>query len=435
MHRVGLNPRLSHTLIAACKPYCVEVISGRVAPVTAPLGGTHTKRQLLEAVVDDDDDANANDRVLRFEDGASMTVGEWRAIDLRRRPLESESIDDGARRRILFELSATEAPPADLSEVFNGSRNDCVRLLPRVHCPLGHYEELSSIYFGHDVDPDPLIAQFDACLVAIAASPSRALDDRQANRQQLIAAFEKQLEDAQSTLVALKSTMGENHGSLSGFPADHRTRTPADGGAPHFVSCGFVPECARCPPGHWHDSANRQTDDIAWCGTCEIQDAGDANALVSAFQTAFDDEDDFVLNMSNLWSAVTKSPLLSPTTSTSFGGIRAQPAGIGTWLTDAAVLALFVCLSMCIMCTAVGSALCGEMAPQSAVSDDCLYYQNGTVVFVNTAFLDSYFYNNYNLDPGVINSDTARIFTLPDSIDNTNYYNSELCCSDHLQRG
>ncbi|KAK3248746.1 hypothetical protein CYMTET_11392 [Cymbomonas tetramitiformis] len=102
------------------------------------------------------------------------------------------------------------------------------------------------------------------------------------------------------------------------------------------------------------------------------------------------------------------------------GGVR--PAWIGTWLETAAVPALFICLSMRIMGTATRSALCGEVAPQSAVvSGDYCCYQNGTVDILDTVFLGSGASNNYNLynlDPGVIDSDTAGVFNLPDSIDN-----------------
>ncbi|KAK3249068.1 hypothetical protein CYMTET_41500 [Cymbomonas tetramitiformis] len=59
----------------------------------------------------------------------------------------------------------------------------------------------------------------------------------------------------------------------------------------HVVSKAFVPECMRCPPGYWHDSANCPTADIE-CETCVIEQADDADGLVSAFQAAFDSEDD-----------------------------------------------------------------------------------------------------------------------------------------------
>ncbi|KAK3278134.1 hypothetical protein CYMTET_13909 [Cymbomonas tetramitiformis] len=51
------------------------------------------------------------------------------------------------------------------------------RLIPRVVRPLGHYEELCSIYFDSKKDPDPLIQDFDACLTAIGNGASGPLDD------------------------------------------------------------------------------------------------------------------------------------------------------------------------------------------------------------------------------------------------------------------
>ncbi|KAK3237775.1 hypothetical protein CYMTET_52176 [Cymbomonas tetramitiformis] len=59
------------------------------------------------------------------------------------------------------------------------------RLLPPGHRPLRHHEELLSISFGSADDPEPLVAQFDECLKAIAASG--ALDDTAAKRQLLAA--------------------------------------------------------------------------------------------------------------------------------------------------------------------------------------------------------------------------------------------------------
>ncbi|KAK3258487.1 hypothetical protein CYMTET_32464 [Cymbomonas tetramitiformis] len=61
------------------------------------------------------------------------------------------------------------------------------RLLPPGHRPLRHHEELLSISFGSSVDPEPLVAQFDECLKAIAASGAGALDDEAAKRQLLAA--------------------------------------------------------------------------------------------------------------------------------------------------------------------------------------------------------------------------------------------------------
>ncbi|KAK3256676.1 hypothetical protein CYMTET_34198 [Cymbomonas tetramitiformis] len=57
----------------------------------------------------------------------------------------------------------------------------------------------------------------------------------------------------------------------------------------------------------------------------------------------------------------------SPPPTPRMGGVR---PGIGTWLTAAAVPALFVCLSTCIMDTVASSALCVEAAPPSVMYGD-----------------------------------------------------------------
>ncbi|KAK3284276.1 hypothetical protein CYMTET_8077 [Cymbomonas tetramitiformis] len=60
--------------------------------------------------------------------------------------------------------------------------------------------------------------------------------------------------------------------------------------------------------------------------------------------------------------------------------------------------------------------------------------EDGTVDFVDTAFLDSDFCNIFNLDPGgAIDSGTAGISNLPNSIDTNTLYNSEHCISNHSQ--
>ncbi|KAK3250591.1 hypothetical protein CYMTET_40035 [Cymbomonas tetramitiformis] len=61
------------------------------------------------------------------------------------------------------------------------------RLLPPGHRPLRHHEELLGIFFGSSDDPEPLVAQFDECLKAIAASGAGPLDDEAAKRQLLAA--------------------------------------------------------------------------------------------------------------------------------------------------------------------------------------------------------------------------------------------------------
>ncbi|KAK3268456.1 hypothetical protein CYMTET_23046 [Cymbomonas tetramitiformis] len=272
------------------------------------------------------------------------------------------------------------------------------RLLPRVLRPLGNYEELCAIHFASNLDPDPLIQDFDACPTAIRNSPSGPLDDMMAKKQllasldpimydkvttplrldvelakpslptsptmlysggvdvkTLILEFEKQLESATSTLVALKDSVTKGDEPLSGFVDSSRRHPQRDGkrgvsfppsrwrdernrrddgkfhgrdnrvggyggrkgfrfaASPlktdgnwsqnhykknsahnisfHVASSAFVPECARCPPGHFHDTANCPTDDMA-CAECDLVTADENDEIVSAFKTAFDAQED-----------------------------------------------------------------------------------------------------------------------------------------------
>eukprot|EP00854_Cymbomonas_tetramitiformis_P004323 gene4323-biopygen4257 len=52
---------------------------------------------------------------------------------------------------------------------------------------LRHHEELLAIFFAEGADPEPLVAQFDECLKAIAACGAGPLDGRHAKRQLLSA--------------------------------------------------------------------------------------------------------------------------------------------------------------------------------------------------------------------------------------------------------
>ncbi|KAK3272144.1 hypothetical protein CYMTET_19544 [Cymbomonas tetramitiformis] len=293
------------------------------------------------------------------------------------------------------------------------------RLIPRVVRPLGHDEELCSIFFNSEKDPDLLIQDFDACLTAIGNGPSGPLDEMMAKKQ-LLASLDTKFYDKVITPLRLDVELAKvdlediyahvlevwdaNAGKwkhmpfvdknilYSGQPSDidvkalirdfqfhidaankvlatlsdedahdepttrwptpatgkptgkqgvhfppsswrdrqnrrgdgkfhgrkrdwkHRFATsplPKGGNWPqgdrrrdndkknfgmhsvsfHVLSKAFVPECVRCPPGFWHDSANCPTADIE-CDECVIEQADDADGLVSAFQTAFDTEDD-----------------------------------------------------------------------------------------------------------------------------------------------
>ncbi|KAK3249497.1 hypothetical protein CYMTET_41050 [Cymbomonas tetramitiformis] len=293
------------------------------------------------------------------------------------------------------------------------------RLIPRVVRPLGHYEELCSIFFNSEKDPDPLIQDFDACLTAIGNGPSGPLDEMMAKKQllasldtefydkvitplrldvelakvdlediyahvleiwdanagrrrhvpltdknilysgqpsdvdvkALIREFQFHIDAANKLLTTLSDEDAHDEtttrwpapttGKPTGKPGVHfppsswrdrqnrrvdgkfhgRRRDlkhrfaasplPKDGNWPqgvrrhngdkknygmhsvsfHVLSKAFVPECVRCPPGFWHDSANCPTADIE-CDKCVVEQADDADGLVSAFQTAFDTEDD-----------------------------------------------------------------------------------------------------------------------------------------------
>ncbi|KAK3251651.1 hypothetical protein CYMTET_39015 [Cymbomonas tetramitiformis] len=59
--------------------------------------------------------------------------------------------------------------------------------MPTGHRPMRHHEELLSIFFSAYADPEPLVAQFDECIKAIAASGAGPLDDQHAKRQLLSA--------------------------------------------------------------------------------------------------------------------------------------------------------------------------------------------------------------------------------------------------------
>ncbi|KAK3242874.1 hypothetical protein CYMTET_47450 [Cymbomonas tetramitiformis] len=72
---------------------------------------------------------------------------------------------------------------------------------------------------------------------------------------------------------------------------DHYKKNSAHNISFHVASSAFVPECARCPPGHFHDTANCPMDDMA-CAECDLVTADENDEIVSAFQTAFDAQDD-----------------------------------------------------------------------------------------------------------------------------------------------
>ncbi|KAK3274213.1 hypothetical protein CYMTET_17590 [Cymbomonas tetramitiformis] len=143
------------------------------------------------------------------------------------------------------------------------------RLLPPRHRPLRHHEELLGISFGSSDDPEPLVAQFDECLKAIAASGAGSLDEKAAKRQ-LLAALDPEFYREVITPLRLDTELAK-----VGIEE---------------VYTHILEECPLCP-GHFHDTARCP----AVCGSCDVglrNAATDLDEVVSDFQTAFDDEDD-----------------------------------------------------------------------------------------------------------------------------------------------
>ncbi|KAK3275265.1 hypothetical protein CYMTET_16593 [Cymbomonas tetramitiformis] len=188
------------------------------------------------------------------------------------------------------------------------------RLLPPGHRPLRHHEELLGISFGSSDDPEPLVAQFDECLKAIAASGVGSLDEKAAKRQ-LLAALDPEFYREVITPLRLDTELAKvgieevyTHilevwwcANPDGPPTRPKAAAPIPthtpfglayaGGEPRDIS-DFLEEfeCPLCP-GHFHDTA--RCPEV--CGSCdvELRDAAmDLDEVVSAFQTAFDDEND-----------------------------------------------------------------------------------------------------------------------------------------------
>ncbi|KAK3276859.1 hypothetical protein CYMTET_15103 [Cymbomonas tetramitiformis] len=193
------------------------------------------------------------------------------------------------------------------------------RLLPRVHRPLCNYEERCAIYFDSKLDPDPLIQDFDACLTAIRNGAFGPLDDMVAKKQlpASIGTVFYVRQDYHDYLAFADYALfwkgdGKFHDCnarggrfgklLSRFAAkplndrgnwgqQYYTKDNAHHVSFNVVSNAFIPECARYPPGHYHDTANCPTDDMT-CEECDLTAADENDMIVSAFQTAFDNEDD-----------------------------------------------------------------------------------------------------------------------------------------------
>ncbi|KAK3287627.1 hypothetical protein CYMTET_4871 [Cymbomonas tetramitiformis] len=119
------------------------------------------------------------------------------------------------------------------------------------------------------------------------------------------------------------------------------------------------------------------------------------------------------------------------------GGVRTP--SIGTFLTAAALPALFMCVSMSFINTVTASALRDvEIAPRAVVYGQYPDYRGCAVdFFTDSAFLDSGPADpddNFNLDSVFPDFDTFAFCNLDFEIDNSNFY-SELCFVDHFQSG
>ncbi|KAK3281890.1 hypothetical protein CYMTET_10351 [Cymbomonas tetramitiformis] len=105
-------------------------------------------------------------------------------------------------------------------------------------------------------------------------------------------------------------------------------------------------------------------------------------------------------------------------------------SGLADCLTAAAVPALFVAPSMCLIGATTGSALCCEIATPSVVSADDFWFLD--TVPCNT--MDFVTDHNFSLDSGFLDTDYFDIFNLDFEIENTNDFNfCELCTVDHFQ--
>ncbi|KAK3232720.1 hypothetical protein CYMTET_56938 [Cymbomonas tetramitiformis] len=137
---------------------------------------------------------------------------------------------------------------------------------------------------------EPLVAQFDECLKAIAASGAGPLDDEAAKRQ-LLAALDTEFYKEVITPLRLDTELAK--ASIEEVYTHILEGIRAQGARSisfHSASSAFVQECPLCP-GHFHDTA--RCPEV--CGSCDVdlRDAAmDLDEVVSAFQTAFDNEND-----------------------------------------------------------------------------------------------------------------------------------------------
>ncbi|KAK3278973.1 hypothetical protein CYMTET_13123 [Cymbomonas tetramitiformis] len=211
--------------------------------------------------------------------------------------------------------------------------------LRRGSCLLRHHEELLSISSGSTGDPEPLVVQFHECLKAIDASGAGALDEKAAKRQLLAALAphfyqevitplrldneltKVSLEEIYTHVLEVTAAPSPPHVPAAAYAAPHERdvrsfveefqRVIRDAAAlledlKHVGEDahadpplerrfgdrqkGSGGECPLCP-GHYHDTARCP----AMCGDCDVglyNAAMEMDHVVSAFQAAFDDEDD-----------------------------------------------------------------------------------------------------------------------------------------------
>ncbi|KAK3261674.1 hypothetical protein CYMTET_29429 [Cymbomonas tetramitiformis] len=224
----------------------------------------------------------------------------------------------------------------------------------------------------------------------------------------------------------------------------------------HVVSKAFVPECVRCPPGYWHDTASCPTADIEG-EPCVIEQADDTDGLVSAFQTAFDsedgesfarlcarhdhpfvrqDEDPFTFAENIDVGLRAKYACLQPSRPSLLATRVHEAQHALRVLTQVAGGASeaphqFPMVHFGSATSAVIEKPAVEPEPTATIESDDLAQPRNFQNFIQN--IDD-FTNIFNQDSGVIDSGTAKISRLAASIENYND-NGELLSVDHFQSG
>ncbi|KAK3245401.1 hypothetical protein CYMTET_45028 [Cymbomonas tetramitiformis] len=216
------------------------------------------------------------------------------------------------------------------------------RLLPPTHRPLRHLEELLQIYFSESDDPEPLVARFDECLKSVEASGAGSLDEKAAKRQllatldpnfykEVITPLRLDTELAKVNIEEIYTHVLEVCSGLGSLESANGERSN-----PHKVwllsyqsgkeSVPFVPIIFMTPR-----VARLCVGIVMW--DCVIDGAYEMDDVVSAFQTAFDDEDDTAFaELCRQYDKPTVRDSTEPFTYSSALdlGLRAQYAGMGS---------------------------------------------------------------------------------------------------------